>query len=144
MFTSVIKQGFSEALSVGRMVWQSVVWIVQGRFGFKDMSGPVGIASAVTQVASQGLETNFGSAVFNILNVMTLITINLGIFNMLPFPALDGGRFLLLLIEWIFRKPIPRKVEKYINAAGFIILMGFMVVITCKDIWQLFTGQLSL
>ena len=82
--------------------------------------------------------------VFNILNVMTLITINLGIFNMLPFPALDGGRFLLLLIEWIFRKPIPRKVEKYINAAGFIILMGFMVVVTCKDIWQLFTGQLSL
>ena len=143
-FTSVIKQGFSEALSVGRMVWQSVVWIAQGRFGFKDMSGPVGIASAVTQVASQGLETNFGSAVFNILNVMTLITINLGIFNMLPFPALDGGRFLLLLIEWIFRKPIPRKVEKYINAAGFIILMGFMVVVTCKDIWQLFTGQLSL
>lgn len=48
------------------MVWQSVVWIAQGRFGFKDMSGPVGIASAVTQVASQGLETNFGSAVFNI------------------------------------------------------------------------------
>lgn len=143
-FTSVIKQGFSESLSVGRMVWQSLVWIVQGRFGFKDMSGPVGIASAVTQVASQGLETNFGSAVFNILNVMTLITINLGIFNMLPFPALDGGRFLLLLIEWIFRKPIPRKVEKYINAAGFIILMGFMVVVTCKDIWQLFTGQLSL
>ena len=143
-FTSVIKQGFSESVSVGRMVWQSLVWIVQGRFGFKDMSGPVGIATAVTQVASQGLETNFGSAVFNILNVMTLITINLGIFNMLPFPALDGGRFLLLLIEWIFKKPIPRKVEKYINAAGFVILMVFMVVITCKDIWQLFTGQLGL
>ncbi len=143
-FTSVITQGFSESVSVGRMVWQSLVWIVEGRFGFKDMSGPVGIASAVTQVASQGLETNFGSAVFNILNVMTLITINLGIFNMLPFPALDGGRFLLLLIEWIFRKPIPRKVEKYINAAGFVILMVFMIVITCKDVWQLFTGQLSL
>ena len=107
-FTSVITQGFSESVSVARMVWQSLVWIVQGRFGFKDMSGPVGIATAVTQVASQGLEVNFGSAVFNILNVMTLITINLGIFNMLPFPALDGGRFLLLLIEWIFRKPIPR------------------------------------
>lgn len=143
-FTSVITQGFSESVSVARMVWQSLVWIVQGRFGFKDMSGPVGIATAVTQVASQGLEVNFGSAVFNILNVMTLITINLGIFNMLPFPALDGGRFLLLLIEWIFRRPIPRKVEKYINAAGFAVLMVFMLVITCKDIWQLFTGQLGL
>lgn len=143
-FTSVITQGFSESVSVGRMVWQSLVWIVEGRFGFKDMSGPVGIASAVTQVASQGLEVNFGSAVFNILNVMTLITINLGIFNMLPFPALDGGRFLFLLIEWIFRKPIPRKVEKYINAAGFAILMLFMIVVSCKDVWQLFTGQLKL
>ena len=144
-FTSVIKQGFSRSfvsrqngMAVGCMDCAGPIC------GFKDMSGPVGIASAVTQVASQGLETNFGSAVFNILNVMTLITINLGIFNMLPFPALDGGRFLLLLIEWIFRKPIPRKVEKYINAAGFIILMGFMVVVTCKDIWQLFTRQLSL
>ncbi len=143
-FTSVISQGFSETYSVGRMVWQSLVWIVQGKFGFKDLSGPVGVVSAVTQVASQGLEVNFGSAVFNILNVMTLITINLGIFNMLPFPALDGGRFLFLLIEWIFRKPIPRKIEGYVNSAGFIILMIFMIVVTFKDVWQLFTGQITM
>lgn len=79
---------------MAKTVWTSLVWLVQGRFTFNDMSGPVGIATAVTQVASMGLQTGFGDAVNNILFVMILITVNLGIVNMLPFPALDGGRFL--------------------------------------------------
>ena len=71
---------------------------------------------------------------------MVIITVNLGIFNMLPFPALDGGRFVLLLIEGIFKKPIPRKIEAGINAAGLAILFIFMILVTFKDIWQLFGG----
>lgn len=78
----------------------------------------------------------------NILYVMIMITINLGIFNMLPFPALDGGRFLFLLIEWIFRKPIPRKAEQIVNSIGFALLMVFMLVVTVKDVWQLVTGTM--
>ena len=127
---------------MAKTVWTSLVWLVQGKFSFTDLSGPVGIASAVTQVASQGLESSFGSAVNNILFVMILITVNLGIVNMLPFPALDGGRFLFLLIEWIFRKPIPRKAEQVVNAAGLVLLMVFMVIISLKDVWQLITGTL--
>ena len=122
--------------------WFLALGLVQGKFSFTDLSGPVGIASAVTQVASQGLENSFGSAVNNILFVMILITVNLGIVNMLPFPALDGGRFLFLLIEWIFRKPIPRKAEQIVNAAGLVLLMVFMIIVSLKDLWQLFTGTL--
>ena len=74
----------------------------------------------------------------NILYMMMLISINLGIFNMLPFPALDGGRFLFLLIEAVFRKPIPQKAEAVINSIGLGLLLVFIFLITVKDIWQLF------
>ncbi len=141
-FGSVLSETFSETCSMAKMVWTSLVWLVQGRFSFTDLSGPVGIATAVTQVASVGLETGFLSAVNNILFVMILITVNLGIVNMLPFPALDGGRFLFLLIEWIFRKPVPRKAEQVVNGIGFALLMLFMLVITVKDVWQLVTGTM--
>ena len=63
--------------------------------------------------------------------------INLGIFNLLPVPALDGGRFLFLLIEGIRRKPLNRNIEGYINFVGIMILFGFMIFITCKDILKL-------
>lgn len=141
-FGTVIGETFSNTCSMAKMVWTSLVWLVQGRFSFTDLSGPVGIATAVTQVASIGLETSFMNAFNNILYVMIMITINLGIFNMLPFPALDGGRFLFLLIEWIFRKPIPRKVEQIVNSVGFALLMVFMIVVTVKDVWQLVTGTM--
>ena len=141
-FGSVIEQTFTGTCSMAKTVWTSLVWLVQGRFAFTDLSGPVAIATAVTTVASKGLETGFLSAVNNILFVMILITVNLGIVNMLPFPALDGGRFLFLLIEGIFRKPIPRKVEQVVNAAGLIILILFMIVISFKDVWQLITGTM--
>lgn len=137
---SVLSETFTETISVGKMVWTSLVWIVQGRFSFSDLSGPVGIVQAASYAASQGLETGFMDAVNNLLFLMILITVNLGMFNMLPFPALDGGRFVLLLIEGIFRKPVPRKVEKYINAVGLILLMGFALVISVKDIFQWITG----
>ena len=136
-FGTVISQTFSQTCSMAKMVWTSLVWLVQGRFSFADLSGPVGIVSAVSQVASQGLQTSFGDAVNNILFVMILITVNLGIVNMMPFPALDGGRFVFLLIEWIFRKPVPRKVEQVVNGAGLALLMLFMIVISIKDVWQI-------
>ena len=136
-FLTVLEQTGSQTVSTIRMVWSSIIGLIQGQFSFEDISGPVGAASAITQVASEGLKSSFGDAVNNILYVMIVITVNLGIFNMLPFPALDGGRFLFLLIEAIFRKPIPRKVEQIVNTAGLVLLLGFMAVITFKDIWKL-------
>lgn len=137
-FFSVIGETFSRTGSVVRMVFDTLVGLVSGQFGFGDVSGPIGAASATVQVAQQGLESSFGDAVLNILYVMMIITINLGIVNMLPFPALDGGRFLFLIIEGIFKKPIPRKVESIINAVGLGILLVFMLIISIKDVWKLF------
>lgn len=136
-FVTVMQQTGLRTLSVIRMVWSSLVGLVTGQFSFTDVSGPVGAASAITTVASAGLESSFFDAFSNIFYMMMLISVNLGIFNMLPFPALDGGRFLFLLIEAIFRKPIPRKAESVVNGIGLAILLVFMFIITIKDVWQL-------
>lgn len=137
---TVLSETFGETVSVVRMVWASLAGLVSGQFGFADVSGPIGVAGAVTQVASQGLATGFMDAVNNIILVMMIITVNLGIVNMLPFPALDGGRFVFLLIEGIFKKPVPRKVEYAVNAGGLALLMLFTLLISVKDVWQLFGG----
>ena len=74
----------------------------------------------------------------NILNIMMIITVNLGVVNLLPLPALDGGRLIFLIIEAIRRKPMNPKYEGWVHAAGFVFLMCFMVVITFGDISRLF------
>ena len=138
---TVISQTFAQTVSVVRMVWGSLVGLIKGQFSLNDLSGPVGIASAITDVASESLRTSgFGSAVNSIVYIMMVITINLGIVNMLPFPALDGGRFLMLLIEAIFHKPVPRKVESVINTVGLVLLLGLSAVIAVKDVWKLISG----
>ncbi|MBQ6152257.1 MAG: RIP metalloprotease RseP [Ruminococcus sp.] len=140
-FGSVISQTFGQTVSVVRMVWGSLIGLLKGQFGLNELSGPIGIASALTEVAGEAMKTSgFGTAVSTIVYVMMVISVNLGIINMLPFPALDGGRFLMLLIEWIFRKPVPRKVEKVINAVGLVLLLGLSAVIAVKDVFKLFTG----
>ena len=138
-FGTMISQTFSETVSNVRMVWGSLTGLVSGRFSLNEMSGPIGIASAITDVASEAMETSgFGSAVMSIIYVMMIITVNLGVINMLPFPALDGGRFLMLLIEAIFKKPVPRKVESIINTVGLVLLLALSAVIAVKDIIKLF------
>lgn len=137
-FGGVITKTFGDTYSVIRMVFASLKGLITGQFGFNDVSGPVGAAQAITKAASAGLETGFMNAVNNIIIMMTVISVNLGIFNLLPLPALDGGRFVFLLIEGIRRKPIPVKYESYVNTIGFVLLIGLMVVVTFKDVWQLF------
>ena len=137
---SILKNTVTETVSVVRMVWVSLVGLVTGRFGLNEMAGPVGTAQAITQAASVGLETGFLDAFNNILMMMTVITVNLGIVNLLPLPALDGGRLVFLIIEEIRRKPVPAKYEGWVHAAGFVALMAFMVLITFNDIVRLITG----
>ena len=74
----------------------------------------------------------------SLLYLFTLITMNLGVFNLLPLPALDGGRIIFLLIEGIRRKPLKREFEQFINTAGIMVLMALMVFITIKDVFNLF------
>lgn len=139
-FFTVMEETFTGTVSLAKSVWKSFELLIRGKFSLSDMSGPVGITKAVSDVASKGLETGFGDAVLNIVFIMALITVNLGIVNMLPFPALDGGRFVFLIIEAIFRKPVPRKVEYIVNGVGLALLIVFIVLITGNDIFKLITG----
>ncbi len=137
-FVNLLAETGSQTTSVVRMVYDSLFGLVSGEFGINDLAGPVGIASVTVEMAQAGLKSGFGGAVKNILYIMMVITVNLGIVNMLPFPALDGGRFLFLIIEAVFRKPIPRKFEAIVNAVGLCLLLLLIAVITFKDIFKLF------
>lgn len=139
-FTSVISQTFKQTYSVVRMIWASLIGLVTGQFTMNDVSGPIGAASAITEATSMGLEMGFVNGLNNLLFMLMVISVNLGIFNMLPVPALDGGRFFFLLIEAIRRKPIPPKYEGLIHTIGFIILIVFMIFVSLNDVVRLFNG----
>lgn len=140
-FLTLMSESFKSTVSVVRMIYKSLWGLVTGTYGMNDMAGPVGAASVVTQAAQVGLETGFLDAVNNIVYMMMIITVNLGIVNLLPLPALDGGRFFFMLIELIRRKPVPAKYEGWVHAAGFLLLLGMIVVITFNDIIRLVTGS---
>lgn len=131
-FTSFISQTFDTAISNCAVVYRSLIDLIAGRYGISAMSGPVGVTAAIGSVAKQSL--------IDIIPIMALITINLGLFNLLPLPALDGGRLVFILFEMIFRKPVPQKYEAIVHAVGMILLLAFMAVISFKDIWMLITG----
>ncbi len=129
-FLNVIKQTATRSVSTVKMVYDSLLGMLTGRFGLDAVSGPVGVAQTVGDAA----KTDF----VGFLYIGAILTMNLGVFNFIPFPALDGGRFILLLVEAIRKKSIDKKIEGYINAAGLIVLFGFMILVTCKDIFNLF------
>ena len=128
----VLRQAFFYTGTVAKLVWTSLIDIVTGKFGINQLSGPVGVASAVGEASSMGL-TSF-------LMLAAFITINLGVFNLLPIPALDGGRLLFLLIEAVRGKPVNPKYEGYVHALGFVLPLGLMIVVTFNDIVRLFRG----
>ncbi len=136
---SVLGQTFSGTVSYTRMVWSSLSGIITGRVSLNSLSGPIGTASAIGQVASASTGVDLMTAINNIILLMVILTINLGIINLLPLPALDGGRLLLLLIEAIRRKPLNPKYEQWIHGAGFLALMIFMVLISVQDILRIFS-----
>ncbi|MDE5600068.1 MAG: site-2 protease family protein, partial [Oscillospiraceae bacterium] len=80
---------------------------------------------------------HFGSSIF-LLSLFSLLSINIGIFNLLPFPALDGGQFIFLIIELIFRRPIKKEIKGIINGVGIILWISLFVFITIKDVFLLF------
>ena len=90
------------------------------------VSGPVGMSSAIGEAASDGPAT--------LLYLVALISINLGVMNLLPIPALDGGRLITLLFEMVTRKRVPPKIEGIVNAVGLFVLLAFSFFIMIKDI----------
>ncbi len=121
---------FTKTGLILRMCWESVIDLITGRYTFAAVSGPVGISSAIGDAVADG--------VLSVLNLVVIISINLGFMNLLPIPALDGGRLITLLAEMITRKRIPVKIEAIINAIGLAILLLLSLVIMVKDVFTLF------
>ena len=137
-FVNLMGQTFGQTYSTVRMVWASLIGLVTGQFGFNEVAGPVGMTQAVTEVTSAGLEKSFWDGLSNLIFVMMVITVNLGVVNLLPLPALDGGRLIFLIVEAIRRKRVKPEHEAWVHAIGLGLLLLFMAIITVKDVIHLF------
>ena len=115
----------------------SLKMLISGKVGVKDLSGPVGIVSAVDDVYQEAAPAGMAVVILNLLNIGVLLTANLGVMNLLPLPALDGGRLVFLIIEAVRGKRVPPEKEGVVHFAGFVLLMALMVVIMFNDILKL-------
>ncbi len=126
---TVLKHAVFRSVSTIKMIWESLYDLVTGRYGVESVSGPVGVTKALGEAAESGMS--------DLVYLAVVISMNLGVMNLLPLPALDGGRLLFQLIEVVRRKPIPTEVEGYVHFAGMVLLMILMVVVAVKDIFTL-------
>ena len=131
---NVLKEAWNSTLYYGRIVFTSLEDLVRGRESINNLSGPVGIVTAIGQAASYGWQ--------DLLELLALITINLGVFNLLPFPALDGGKVVFLIIEGVTGHAVPEKLQGTLTIAAFALLFGLMLFATYNDIIRLVTGAL--
>ncbi|EOR27494.1 MULTISPECIES: RIP metalloprotease RseP [Clostridium] len=121
------KQSFKETASVVNQTYKGLKMMITGNVNFKtDVGGPVSIIRMSSEAAKNGI--------WNLMYFVAFISINLAVFNMLPFPALDGGWTVILLIELITRRKVPDKVVGAMNYVGLMLLFGLMIVVTIKDI----------
>ncbi len=135
-FSNVFKNAFLDSASIVQMVRLSLVDLCTGKYGLKDVSGPIGTISAIAETTSEAPEVK--DKLLTALTLLSYITINVGVFNLLPLPALDGGHLFFIVVEMIRRKPIDPKKESYVHTAGLIILLLFMAVVTISDIIKKF------
>lgn len=125
----VTKQAVCQSVAVIRMIWTSLIDTVRGKYGVEAVSGPVGVVSEVKETVQYG----FSSLIY----MMMIITINLGVVNLLPLPALDGGRLAFLLVELIRGKPVNPKYEGVVHFIGLALLLSLMIFVTYNDVLKL-------
>lgn len=129
---NVLSYSFRKTASIGRLVWIAVGQLITGQSSINELSGPIGTAQAIGQAVSAGLST--------VMYLFAFITINVGIFNILPLPALDGGRLIFLLFELITRRRIKPEHEAYVHFAGFVLLILLIIFVSYHDIVNLIRG----
>lgn len=131
-FFNIFTNTFKRAASITRLVWLSLFDLVTGRYGLTDLSGPVGTVNIIADATANAAKSREG--LITALTMMAFVSINIGIFNLLPLPALDGGRLFFLIIEGIRRKPLNPKYEGYVHGAGLALLLLLMLFVTFNDI----------
>lgn len=127
---NVLKHAFFRSVNTVRMIWEGLFDLITGRYGMEAVSGPVGVTKALGEAAEQGAP--------DLIYLAVVISMNLGVMNLLPLPALDGGRLVFQLVELIRRKPVRAEVEGLVHFAGLVLLMILMVVVAVKDVITLF------
>ncbi len=132
----IAKTSILDSASIVQMVRLSLVDLCTGKYGMKDVSGPIGTISAIADSTAQGPTAK--DKLFTALTLLSFITINVGVFNLLPVPALDGGRLFFIVIEMIRRKPINPKKEGIIHTVGLVLLLLFMAIVSISDIIKVF------
>lgn len=116
-----------------RLILMSLRDLISGKYGLNNLQGPVGIVTVISESAQES-----GFDIGYLLDIAMLISVNVGIFNLLPLPALDGGRLVFLIIEAIRRKPIKAETEGMVHFAGFALLMLLMIIVTFNDVKNIF------
>ena len=145
---TMVRNTWYQSIDYVRMVWMGLSDLVTGAVGLQDMSGPIGIVNIIGQAGEQGAqyavaenESPVRWAAIGILDFVAFIAINLAVMNLLPIPALDGGRIFFLLVNWVFalfaRRRLDPKYEGYVNMAGFLCLILLMVVVAVNDVMKL-------
>lgn len=133
----LVPYAFYEVRYCVNYTFKSLGMLIGGKAGIQDMSGPVGVAEVVGETYTEAKVYGWETVAASMLNLSILLSVNLGILNLLPIPALDGGRLLFLLIELLRGKPIPPEKEGIVHFAGFVALMLLMVIVFFNDIMRL-------
>lgn len=133
---TVLSYAAKDTVATAKLIWMSLIELVSGKYSLQDLSGPVGTVSVIEQAASTG--ENVLERVQSVLNLTIFITVNVGVFNLLPIPGLDGSRFVFLLIEAVRRKPIPKEREAMVHFIGMAALFLLMILVTVQDVSRFF------
>ena len=125
-------------VTAGGAILRSLKDLITTGAGLDQTSGPVGIVTMIAEETQRSAAASWKDALITYGELLVLISVNLGLFNLLPIPGLDGSRILFLLVEGVRRKPVPQKVEAYVHLTGYVLLFGLLIVMTYKDILRIF------
>ena len=133
----LIQYSFYEVRYWLKVTVDGLLMLVQGQLSKDDLAGPVGIAVTIDQTIEQTTPYGLSATILTMINFAVLLSVNLGVMNLLPIPALDGGRLLFMLIEVVRGKPIPPEKEGMVHFVGFVALMILMVFVMYNDIMRI-------
>lgn len=137
-FFGTIRDGYFNMIFTIKVTIIGVVELFTGQIGLDQMMGPIGITPVIDSQYESAMQVSVGATILTMLNIMALLSANIGVFNLLPIPALDGGRIVFLFIELLRGKPISPEREGVVHFVGFVLLMGFGIFIAFKDIINIF------
>ena len=133
----IIKYSFLNVRYWVKITLSSLKMLFTGIISVNELSGPVGITQTVSDVYDEASEYGFKAVLLSLMDLLILISANLGVMNLLPFPALDGGKLIFLIIEAVTKKPVNKNVEGAINFVGMALLMLLMVFVLYNDIMRI-------